>query len=540
MEVSVEDSIIVERKTMKKILFSFLFLFMIVPAAYSAQWQIMGTRPMGMGGAFVGVAEGPETQYWNPAGLVKHDEDNYSGMSIPVGVNFEVTGKLAENAGKAADMADKFKKLSNKIDRDAASGNINADDIAALTKTLTILKDIAEDGNKGILADVNAGVGFKMSKVAFSVHEFVTAGFTPFIDDKNIGLGSTIGNGGTIEGVEIPDEAKTAVVPAGYDEEATAIQNVFQTIITVDQLNKLLGLTGGDAITEGQLANFSNWLIQQAIDSGMTKNDIDKAVDMISEYAAPAAVIIQNVVSGDDSTSYKNNKSRLKANAAGVTEISAGYAWDIEPVPGLSVGANLKMLDGMTVEYEVEFMKDGKADDFDYKKDVESTWKPAADIGVLWNIKKYAPQLPFPVRAGLVARNINSPKFKYKNGGNYTYDRQVRAGVSANPYPWLTVAADIDLTKNDTMVEGFYSRQAALGMEFNLVHSLWFNLPLRVGLINNIAENDSKMAYTAGVGLHMLHFQFDISGMVSSNTTEYKDKKYPVHGGVAAQLAILF
>ena len=60
---------------MKKILFAFLFSLIIVPGTYAAQWQIMGTRAMGMGGAFVGVAEGPVTQYWNPAGLVKHDEE---------------------------------------------------------------------------------------------------------------------------------------------------------------------------------------------------------------------------------------------------------------------------------------------------------------------------------------------------------------------------------------------------------------------------------------------------------------------------------
>ncbi|MEK7814113.1 MAG: hypothetical protein AAB296_10165, partial [Candidatus Desantisbacteria bacterium] len=33
------------------------------------QWKILGTRPMGMGGAFVAMAQGPMAQYWNPAGL---------------------------------------------------------------------------------------------------------------------------------------------------------------------------------------------------------------------------------------------------------------------------------------------------------------------------------------------------------------------------------------------------------------------------------------------------------------------------------------
>ena len=42
-----------------------------MPASLSAeQWQVLGTRPMGMGGAFVAVAQGPIAQYWYPAGLV--------------------------------------------------------------------------------------------------------------------------------------------------------------------------------------------------------------------------------------------------------------------------------------------------------------------------------------------------------------------------------------------------------------------------------------------------------------------------------------
>lgn len=527
---------------MKKLIAVFILSLAFAPWGNAAQWQIMGTRALGMGGAYVGVAEGPLTQYWNPAGLVKHDEDNYSGMTVPVGVNAEVTGKLAANVGKAIDLADKFKSLSKKIDRDGSDGKINADDLAALTKTLAILKDIAEDENKGILVDINAGVGFKMSKVSFSINEFATAGFTPYIDEKNIGLGNTMVHGGSMEGVNIPiiEIRETDDPPAGYDSEATTLANIIKEILVIDKVNNLLGLTGTDEIKPEDIPAFSNWLIQQAIDSGMGKTDIDKAIGMISENAAPAAIIIDNAVSGDDSTSYKNNKSRLRGDVAAMTEISAGYAWDIEPVPGLSVGTNLKMIDGMTLEYEIEFLKDGKKNDFDAKKDVQSTWRPAADLGVLWNIGQYTDKLPFPVRAGIVARNINSPKFKYKHGGNYTYDRQVRAGVSTNPYPWWTISADMDLTKNDTMIGDFYSRQVALGMEFNVVHSLWFNLPLRVGLINNIAENDSKLAYTAGVGLHMLHFQLDVSALMSSNTTEYQDKKYPVHAGVAAQLSMLF
>lgn len=39
-----------------------------VVAASSTEPPLVGTRPFGMGGAFVGVASGPESLYWNPAG----------------------------------------------------------------------------------------------------------------------------------------------------------------------------------------------------------------------------------------------------------------------------------------------------------------------------------------------------------------------------------------------------------------------------------------------------------------------------------------
>ena len=287
---------------MKKILLISILSLGFAAQGNAAQWQILGTRAMGMGGAFVGVAEGPVTQYWNPAGLVKHDEDNYSGMAIPVGVNMEVTGKLAENAGKVADMADKFKTLSKKIED---HGKVNAGDVAALTKTLSLLKNIADDGNKGILADINAGAGFKMSKVSVSLNNFTTAGFTPTIDTKNIGLGSTLGSGGSIPGVDIPDEAKTASTPSGYSIQALMIKQALENI-TADDINRLFNLTGAQAITQAQLENFANWLIQQALLNGASEKEITDAAYTILTYSVPSAEIIHNVSVGDDSTSYKS------------------------------------------------------------------------------------------------------------------------------------------------------------------------------------------------------------------------------------------
>ncbi|MCR4820318.1 MAG: hypothetical protein K5838_04250, partial [Elusimicrobiales bacterium] len=145
---------------LKKFILMFATVIVFASSAHAAQWQIMGTRPMGMGGAFVAVAEGPIAQYWNPGGLVKHDDDNYSGFQLPIGITAEATGSIAENASKIADMSKKFERISD-LQKDG--GKVNADDMAAFVKTIALLKDLANDGDKGLVVDVNAGLDFKFS-----------------------------------------------------------------------------------------------------------------------------------------------------------------------------------------------------------------------------------------------------------------------------------------------------------------------------------------------------------------------------------------
>lgn len=508
---------------MKKIL---LFLSMVfISAGYSsaAQWQIMGTRPMGMGGAFVAVAEGSIAQYWNPGGLVKHDDDNYSGFQLPIGITAEATGSIAENASKIADMSKKFERISD-LQKDG--GNVNADDMAAFVKTIALLKDLANDGDKGLVVDANAGLDFKFSKVAVSINNFTTAGFIPDIDTKNIALDNSDG----LSGVNVDNED---VTPDGLESQKVLIINAINKL----GLDNIKTLLGNHELTADGLANF---LLKSARLNGLSDAEITEAAKTLDGYAPQAQPVVEAAAGGGDAHSYKNNESRLDAKAASMLELAVGYAWDIEKVPGLSIGGNVKLINGYTASYSYDFMKDGKPDDFDYDKDVKSTWQPAADIGVLWNITKYVPSLSMPVKAGIVARNINSPEFKYVTGNKYKYDRQVRAGASVTPVPWITVAADIDVTENKTLVDNFKSRQLALGAEFNLGHSLTFNFPLRAGIMKNIAESDSDMAYSAGFGLHFAHVCFDFAGMISSNRTEFDGKDYPTHAGASFTLSALF
>jgi hypothetical protein len=204
------------------------------------------------------------------------------------------------------------------------------------------------------------------------------------------------------------------------------------------------------------------------------------------------------------------------------------------------VGANLKLINGRTTATTFRFLSESDTAEAFKMDDLKSSWQPAVDLGLLWNVKETYPRLPFSPKVGFVMRNINSPSFDTTAGGDYDLDRQARLGFALNPTKFWTLAMDIDVTKNKTAVDGFDSRQLAMGTEINIFNRKAFNIPLRAGLLKNIAEEDSKMAYTLGTGLNLLHMHFDVSGVVSSERTELEGTKYPTKVGVSASFGLLF
>jgi hypothetical protein len=125
-------------------------------------------------------------------------------------------------------------------------------------------------------------------------------------------------------------------------------------------------------------------------------------------------------------------------------------------------------------------------------------------------------------------------------GGTYKLDRQARLGFALRPARFWNLALDMDMTKNKTAVDGFDSRQLAMGTEINIVNRKAFNIPLRAGLMKNLAESSSKMAYTFGTGINLLYLHFDVAGAVSSDRTILDDKKIPTRASVSASFGLLF
>jgi len=61
------------------VVFALLWLSWSAPASAQTAFEIVGARALGMGGAFVGVANDPSAIHWNPAGLAHGDR---KGMTV--------------------------------------------------------------------------------------------------------------------------------------------------------------------------------------------------------------------------------------------------------------------------------------------------------------------------------------------------------------------------------------------------------------------------------------------------------------------------
>ncbi len=151
---------------MNKLLALALSLAVVCAAPASAvEWNTMGPRALGMGGAGVALSQGPLASYWNPAALGRATENAY-GFSVPVTVHAGLTGTAIAGA----------KDLKNAKDNCTALGT------AACNAQINVgLTELANPTN-GLRADASAGGDFKVGKIAVFVNGFLNVGAVPRVD----------------------------------------------------------------------------------------------------------------------------------------------------------------------------------------------------------------------------------------------------------------------------------------------------------------------------------------------------------------------
>lgn len=285
---------------------------------------------------------------------------------------------------------------------------------------------------------------------------------------------------------------------------------------------------GGATVGIGRLALFVNNFLYLS----------GKPSAQISAFNTPATIV--------------NNQSKLILRGAQILELGVGYGMELPFAPGVLAGANLKGLVGKAGYYEMllasEDPGNGALDKF--KNNSRSTFQPGVDVGLLWDIARTVP-MPARPRLGVTFRNINNPKFDNpdisRNAGQadkFSLEGQGRAGVAISPLPFWHFAADLDLTRNLTGIDGIKSQVAGVGTEINVFNRTWLNIPLRAGLSRNLAYDGAKTAISGGFGLHFLHVHADISGAMSPATqtvqSQGQSQKVPSNFAFAAQAGVLF
>jgi len=232
----------------------------------------------------------------------------------------------------------------------------------------------------------------------------------------------------------------------------------------------------------------------QALDDALSNQGYTQIPPGFFESAYDTANLASGAAGGG---TFDNNSSTIVFRGISITEVPLTYGFALSN--NFSLGVNLKAMKAKTYYYSEKIYNSDSDDLYDnMDNDSEESSDFGLDLAALYKAG--------PLRVGVVARNVNKPSFDYAGPGDYEVDPQVRAGAAIRLGSWITIAADMDLTENDTNVSDHYkSRTVAIGAELDLLRFL----RLRAGGYKNLSESDIGTVYTAGLGLNFYAFQLD-------------------------------
>ncbi len=113
----------------------------------------------------------------------------------------------------------------------------------------------------------------------------------------------------------------------------------------------------------------------------------------------------------------------------------------------------------------------------------------SVDVGAMFRPSSW-------LRMGIVAKDITAPTFDAPNGDKFKLLPQIRTGIAVNPYNSLTLTADVDITKNNTLVPGLYSQVLSLGAEQTVLSEL---LSFRLGAFKNMQDATHTLYSDRGI-----------------------------------------
>lgn len=329
--------------------------------------------------------------------------------------------------------------------------------------------------------------------------------------------------------------APGGAAPAGVNQRAKDVQSSIQAL---SGGNNSVGLmpTGTLGIQVRNIA-LGVYLTTDAgaqamVDAARTDFIIKRTVGGVDVYAkydpttntyAVSDAATYNATSLEYAIDPTHRTTYLKLDGLATMEVPISYARRIPvPVGTLAIGASVKPMQGITYHRDVHI----NTESGDISDQLENNDKQSSTIGFDFGAL-YIPPVVRNVRFGLVGKNLNNPKFETTTGADMEASAMWRAGMAMELTSLLTMAADIDLTKNERF-DGTTSQYVGGGVNF---HPLGI-LSLRAGALKNMSNNRDGLIYTAGIGLGFKMLQFDLAAQMASKSGEYDGGSIPRYARV--------
>jgi len=495
---------------MKKMLPIVSFLLSMPVIAQGVEFQTPGA--IGMGGAGVARDNGSLTSYWNPAAGA-FSKSSFA-VNASVGVGIKGSNGLAENIDHLSNID--FNTVKN---FNTTTAGVN--DVGNVVKTLSIFNDIStRQGN--IAVNAIAPMSFSVKNISFGIYGGLEGYVMPVADMINI-LPNTQVAGTALTVAGLAQAAGTGNTASGYFS-ATQLARLTAEISAKDP-----------AVNAAQLAN--------AIDTQLKGSGIDPATALstITDKTLP-------VLNAAGTNTLNKNTTSVMTKAFQYIEIpvSYGHPFDIGQKGKLGLGITGKVITGTVYQNEVLLVnRPNNVDAKDIINDITDNKKSSSAIGIdIGALYKYEDWL----NIGFVAKNINSPKFDgpiYLDTVTATalqssaveLKPQVRTGVAIEPVGWVSLAADLDLTENETVSPGslvgssFKSRNFGGGVEFK--PASW--LKVRGGAYKNLAVSNGNVL-TAGFKFFLL----DVDGAFATDKFTIDGRDLPKEVKVNAAMSFSF
>jgi hypothetical protein len=493
--------------------------------AHAAPFQIVGPRALGMGGAHVAVAEDTQAAYWNPAAYGVYRAHTVLGQRpVPPDIldhPHHLTGPpRPDRLPPAMGMG--------------VGGGILAREYEDILTAVNWFLDLSREWQHADLAQVRKG--FRQIRDEDAVGQV-----RHWVDELNV-------EGG---GLESQAHAQSVIRRHNWGIGWQRIWNLTaQPVAVADGL----GLDGLNPYTIATLVDRLPDLIAQA-HPWLTRNDEPvhherwilgeplsfhrrlararfKTATAVPRALPVARSIIDTVWRNYETVdigaaiyaesvhpegAFADNDTFLRWRGATIDEFPLTVGLPL--LPRLFVGANLKWMEATTYFQELRvFGREKGVGLADYDRDEGSDNDVGIDLGLLYRRPTW--------RAGLLARDVNSPSFDYprsdgRSHGELILRPQVRAGVAWLPWRRLLLAADLDLTNNHSLIPHSASRIASTGLEY----TPWSWLALRLGLLHDL-EQDATGG-SAGFGVQWAGLAVDVGAAVNFNDTKIHEDLVP-------------